>query len=263
MEVRTGAAVTRLHAAERRVEGVILEDGETLEARRVVASCDPKQLFLGLMPRELRPRALEHAASAYRARGTAARVDLALSGYPDFTSRPGETHAAIRIGETFDELERASDAAKYGEISERPMLEVHVPTLTGDGLAPAGHHVFSILVHFAPYHLARGWTEAARDELLQKTVDRLAEHAPGVRDKIVGQRVLTPLDLEKRYGVTGGHMHHGEHAPDQLLVRPFAACRRYATPFEGLFLAGSGTHPGGGMTCAPGALAADVILDGT
>lgn len=260
VEIRTGAAVARLEGDTQRITGVTLDDGEAMEADVVAAAVDPKTLFLRLLPRELRSRRLEHEASIYRARGAAAKVHLALSGYPEFPSRPGELAPTIRIGETLDDLERASDAVKYREMSERPILDIRVPTLETPGLAPDGHHVFSILVHFAAFDLDGGWTEARRQELFRRTVNRLAEYAPGVEDLIVGYEVVTPADLQDRYGASNGHLYHGEHAPDQVLVRPFSSCARYATPLDGLFLCGSGAHPGGGVTCGPGSLAADVIL---
>lgn len=260
VEIRTGAAVERLSGNGRGVSGVLMEDGESLDADVIAASCDPKHLFLELLPREQRTREIDHSATAYRARGTAAKVNLALSGYPEFSSRPDVQASQIRIGETYDDLEKASDAAKYGQISRRPILDIHVPTLDSPDLAPDGHHVFSIIVHFAPYELEGGWDADRKEELYRRTVDRLAEYAPAIEEMIVGHQVVSPMDLHQRYGVTHGHMHHGEHAPDQLLIRPFGACARYATPFPGLFLAGSGSHPGGGLTCAPGALAADVML---
>lgn len=261
-EIRTGTVVVGLLGGDGRVTGVRLQDGETLEARSLVASCDPRQLFLHLLPRAMASRGLERGISGFRARGTAAKVHLALSGYPEFTGRPGLEVSAIRIGETLDALERAFDAVKYRRFSERPILDIQVPTVESPELAPPGHHVFSILVHFAPFELEAGWSDSARDELVGATLDRVAEHAPSIRELVVGHEVLTPPDLESRFGVSGGHLYHGEHALDQLLVRPTPECARYATPFEGLYLGGSGAHPGGGFTCAPGALAARTVLAG-
>jgi len=262
VEIRTGAAVDRVLGCVDRVSGVRLAGGEEIAAGTVVASCDPKHLFLDLVPPALLPRNLDHSMSIYRARGTAARVHLALSGSPTFASRPDERVASVRIGETLEDFERAFDAVKYRQFSQRPVLDVQIPTLDSPELAPEGHHVFSIAVHFAPFEYEGGWNDEAREELYSRVLSRLDEAAPGVRELIVGSEVLTPEDLAARYGVTGGHLHHGEHALDQLLVRPAPECARYATPFEGLFLAGSGAHPGGGLTCAPGGLAAKRILAG-
>ena len=259
-EIRTGAEVEALRVDGDAVAGVRLSGGEEIGAARVAASCDPKQLFLRLVPPPARSRRLTADVASFRARGAVARVDLALSGYPGFTGRDSEVFEAIRVGETLDELERAADAVKYRRLAERPMLEVRVPTIETPGLAPPGHHVFSLLVGFAPHDLDGGWDDAARRALVDRTLDRLAEHAPDTRRLLVGHRVLTPVDLERRYGLTGGHLFHGEHALDQLLVRPVPDCARYETPIEGLILCGSGSHPGGGLTCAPGALATKAIV---
>ncbi len=260
VEIRTDARVAGLVGEAGRISGVQLAGGETVQARTVVASCDPKHLFFELLPPGLISRGLEHSISVFRSRGTAAKVHLALSGYPAFACRPDVRTASIRIGETLEELERAFDPIKYRKFSDLPILEVQVPTVESTDLAPEGHHVFSILVHFVPFELEGGWSDEARSNLYSRVLARLEEYAPGVSELVVGHEVLTPQDLERRYGVTGGHLHHGEHALDQLLVRPTPECTRYSTPFEGLFLCGSGAHPGGGLTCAPGGLAARRIL---
>lgn len=260
IEIRTGCEVEAIVMSGGAAAGVRLAGGEEIAARRVAASCDPKQVFLRLVPPPARSRGLTEDVLAYRAHGSSAKVDLALSGYPDFEGRPGERFESIRIGETLEELERSADAVKYRRFSERPLLEIRVPTIAAPELAPAGHHVFSILVHFAAHEIDGGWSGGARDALGRVVVDRLNEAAPGVRDLVVGQRVLTPVDLEERFGLTGGHLYHGEHALDQLLVRPVPGCARYETPVKGLFLCGSGSHPGGGLSCAPGTLAAKTIL---
>ena len=259
VEVRAGAAVERLLGESGRITGVRLRGGEEITAGAVAASCDPKHLFLDLVPPAMMPRSFERAATAYRARGTAAKVHLALAAYPDLPCRPGAQPAAIRIGEDLETLEHAFDAVKYRRFSERPILDVRVPTLESPDLAPEGHHVFSVLVHYVPYDLEGGWTDAQRENLLHRVLARLRLYLPGIQDAILGHELLTPVDLETRYGVTGGHLHHGEQALDQRLVRPFLGCARYATPFPGLYLCGSGAHPGGGLTCVPGALAAREI----
>ena len=171
---------------------------------------------------------------------------------------------AVRIGGgDLDALERAFDAVKYGRLSEPPHLDLRIPTVSSPELAPPGHHVVSILVSFAPYELAGGWTEERREALGEAVVAALEVHAPGVRERLVAREVLAPPDLEERYGTTGGHLHHGEHALDQLFtLRPAPFAARYATPVPGLFLAGSGSHPGGGVTGLPGWLAAGTILAG-
>ncbi len=260
VEIRCGEAVSQVSVEDGRVSGVTLDGDRRLFARVVAASCDPRHLFLDLVPGA--QLALEAASNvaAFRARGTVARVDLALSGYPEFTCRPGVRPQRIWTGERLDDLERAFDPVKYRRFSSRPVLDIAVPTVESPNLAPPDHHVFSILVHCAPHDLEGGWNEASKEELHRTVVETLSEYAPGVDDVIVGRRVLSPLDIAATYGVTGGHLFHGEHAIDQLAVRPTPECAGYRTPLRGLFLCGSGSHPGGGVTCAPGALAARVIL---
>ncbi len=182
VEIRAGAAVEALLADSGRITGVRLRGGEEITAGSVAAACDPKHLFLDLAPPAMMPRSLEHAASTYRARGTAAKVHLALSAYPELTCRPGEQPAAIRIGEDLETLERAFDAVKYRRLSERPILDVRVPTIESPDLAPEGHHVFSVLVHFVPYELDGGWNDARREELLRRVIARLAEYVPDIEE---------------------------------------------------------------------------------
>lgn len=258
-EIRTSAPVTEIRVASGRVSGVTLEGGEVLDAGVVAASCDPKTTLLSLLPRGgLSPKA-ERRVATFRTRGTTAAVSLALSRPPAFSGR-GPDVAFAHTGRSLDDMERAFDAVKYGRASETPLLDVHVPTVTTPDLAPAGHAVVTILVHFAPFASREGWTDAARDALGDRVVNALAGFVPGLVESIVAREVLTPDDLRLRYGLTEGHVHHGEHALDQLLVRPSPECARYATPVEGLYLCGSGSHPGGGVTCAPGTLAAGIIL---
>ncbi|MCB0375864.1 MAG: NAD(P)/FAD-dependent oxidoreductase, partial [Sinomicrobium sp.] len=202
--------------------------------------------------------ALENSVRHYRARGTTAKVNLAVDKVPQFNGAEGVVEFA-RTGNSFDEMERAFDAVKYRRFSEEPVLDIHIPSMEDPSLAPPGHAVLSILVHFAPHHFDEGWSDETKDRLL-KTVTRTLEHyTPGITDSIVGYEVLSPVDLETRYGLTNGHIFHGEHAVDQLVIRPFLSCMRYKTPVGGLYLCGGGAHPGGGITCMPGYLAAGVI----
>lgn len=159
-----------------------------------------------------------------------------------------------------DEIERAFDAIKYGEVPQSPVLDVHVPTVARPALAPKGHAVVSALVYYVPYERKGGWDGVARQRLGDRVVEILGRHDAGLPGSVVGREVLVPRDLEERYGLHGGHLHHGEHALDQLLVRPTPECVHYGTPIQGLWLCGSGSHPGGGLTCAPGELAARAIL---
>ena len=260
VEIRVDTAVLEVGVENGRVTGVVLEDGETVRTQVIAASCHPRHLFLDLVAAPHLAVEFEQNIINYRSRGTCAKVHLALSGYPDFPSHPNFKAARILIGESLDELERAFDPVKYGEMSERPVLEIFAPTVTNPALAPPGHHVFSILVHYVPFELRGGWTGQTRQLLLDRVVSRIEDVAPGFTDLVVNAQVLTPSDLESEYGVSGGHLLHGEPAIDQLLQRPVPECAGYETPIEGLYLCGSGAHPGGGITCAPGALAAAKIL---
>jgi phytoene dehydrogenase-like protein len=259
VEIRTNTEVKELIVDGLTVKGVVLTDGTRLEAAKVAAACDPKQVFLKLVPPAKLPRHVETDIANVRARGTTAKVHLAVSRYPEWVNRPSLKVEYVRTGEHVDELEKAFDAVKYRGFSKAPVLDIYVPTLEAPELAPSGQHVVSILVSFAPHQLEGGWNDAQRAALYETTLATLEAYAPGIRSSIVGHEVLTPADLEARYNLTGGHLHHGEHAADQLLVRPTPACSRYETPFAGLYLCGSGSHPGGGITCAPGAFAARVI----
>lgn len=260
VEIKTGVGVSRITFKDGAVTGVVTDAGE-FPASVVVSSLDPKNTFFNLITPHDLPVTLEDQVRVVRMRGTSAKVNLALKGPLEFKGRPGESFEAIRTGESLDDLERAFDAVKYGRFSEKPHLDIRVPTIADNTLAPRDHHVVEILVHFAPYDLKGGWTEANKTALGDTVVDTLAAYAPKVKDLIVAREVITPKDLEDRYGLTGGHIHHGEHALDQLYTfRPVADCGQYATPLGGLFLCGSGSHPGGGITCGPGALAAKSVL---
>jgi len=263
VEIRTGCEVTRIRlGGDGRVEGVALEGGETIAAARLVATCDPKRALLDLLEPGALPIRIEEEFRRIRMRGTAAKIHLALSGPLELAARPGERFAAIRVGGGHvDDLERAFDAVKYRHRSTRPQLEIRVPTLADPSLAPAGHHVVSILAGYAPFELEGGWSGAARAALFDAVLAALAPHAPTLASRIVASQTLSPVDLAREYALTGGQLHHGEPALDQLLVmRPAPCAARYATPVPGLFLGGSGSHGGGGVNAAPGLLAAEALL---
>jgi phytoene dehydrogenase-like protein len=264
-EVRTGAEVRRICLAGSgggKVAGVTLASGETIDAPVVLSSADPKRTMLALLAPGSLPLKIEEEFLRVRSRGTAAKVHLALSGPLALRGNDGRLDEAIRIGGGHvDDLERAFDAIKYRQFSSRPYLEIHVPTVADPSLAPAGHHVVSILASFAPRDLGGGWTPEARERLGDAVLAVLEDHAPGVRERIVAREVLTPADLESRFALSGGHLHHGEIALDQLLVmRPSPSAARYRTSVPGLFLGGSGSHPGGGVRPTAGLLAAEAVL---
>jgi phytoene dehydrogenase-like protein len=267
-EIRTNARVAGIATSDEGVTGVVLENGETIDARSVMSSADPKQTLLGLVdPVRLLP-SFREKIQRLRARGTLAKVNLVLGRLPSFHGTAGRSVPAdtllsgrIHIGPTPDYLERAYDCWKYGEWSAAPWLEATIPTLTDSTLAPSGQHVMSIYAQWMPYQLrGRDWNRE-RDALGDLVVRTLADYAPDLPGAILAREVLTPLDLEQQYGLTGGHIFHVEHALDQLYaMRPVLGWAQHATPVRGLYLCGAGTHPGGGITGRPGANAARVVL---
>jgi phytoene dehydrogenase-like protein len=261
VEIRTGSPVVRIVVEEGAVRGVRLASGEEIAATTVAASCDPKQLFLELLPVDAVATRLAARMRGWRTRGTTAWILLALDCPPRFAGR-AEPVERLRLTGGLLGLERAFDAVKYRRESPQPALEIQLPTVADPTLAPPGCAVVSILVHFVPYDRDPGWDDLAREALAERVVSALEPHAPGLRSTILGRAVLDPARLAERYGLSGGQIHHGEHALDQLLVRPAPECVGYRTPIRGLWLCGAGSHPGGGLTCAPGFHAARAILGG-
>jgi phytoene dehydrogenase-like protein len=263
-EIRPDSSVARVDIIGGRAVGVTLESGEQLRAKAVVSNADPRRTLLQLVdPIELSPSFLERIRS-YRSIGRVAKINLALSGLPQFTGADGRALAGrIQIGPTTDYLERAFDASKYGSFSPRPYLDVAIPSLTDPSLAPSGAHVMSIAVSFAPFRLRDGDWAAAGPALADAVINALGEHAPGVDKLILQRQVITPADLESKFGLTGGHIFHGELALDQLFtMRPLLGWARYRTPIDGLYLCGAGTHPGYGVSGLSGLNASrEVIRD--
>ena len=263
--IRTGAAAERFLVKDGRVNGVVLEGGEEIEAGAVVSALDPQRTFLKMLDAaHLDPDDLRRVRN-YRQKGMASKVNLALAGVPAFSALRGARlaalHGRIHIGAGIDELERAFDDAKYGGVSKRPYLDITIPTLADPTLAPPDLHVMSVYVQYTPRTLAQGDWRARAPEVADVVLSTLEEYAPGIGNLVVGRQVVTPLDLEETYGILGGHPFHGEHALDQLfLTRPLLGWARYRAPLPGLYLCGAGTHPGGGVTGGPGANAAAEIL---
>ncbi len=255
-EIRTDAAVARVRlgaaastaAFGSHVQGVLLENGESIDAPLVAASCHPAVLFLSLLPPRSLPIRLAHAIEHFRSRGTTSQVLLSLQRPIRYLGHEDTDIERAQTGARLDDIEQAFDAIKYRKIAPRPVLEIQ--SLPG----PAA----SVLVHFTPHDLDRGWDASARERLGDRVVELLAEQTQGL--DVVARQVLAPPDLAARYAIPGGNVHHGEHALDQMLLRPAAGCVGARTPIRGLFLSGSGTHPGGGITCLPGVLAAQSIL---
>jgi phytoene dehydrogenase-like protein len=270
-EVRTGTGVASIEATDERAVRIVLTTGEEIPARAIVSGADPRTTFLKLIdPVSLDPTFLQKIQN-YRAVGVSAKINLALSGLPSFSGLAGEDNAAakeklsgrIHVGPDIDSLERAFDAAKYGDYSPQPYLDITIPSLLDPTLAPAGAQVMSVYVQYAPYQLRRGDWNSRREEFGDTVINALAEYAPGLKELIVARQVITPLDLEETYGLSGGHIHHGEMSLDQSFAfRPLIGWAQYRTPIKGLYLCGAGTHPGGGVTGQPGANAArEVIRD--
>jgi phytoene dehydrogenase-like protein len=258
----------RTHGADAAATGVVLASGEEIPARVVVSGVDPKRTLLGLVdPMHLAPELVRRAQNI-RTHGTLAKVNYAVSSLPRFSGiaglEPGEQTAAlsgrIRLNPEVDAIERAFDAAKYGAVSEDPWMELTIPSIADPSLAKPGQHVVSAYLQYAPYTLRGTTWDAERDRLGEIATRTIASYAPAFGESIVAQQVITPLDLERTYGLTGGHIFHGELALDQFFVtRPLLGWARYATPIRGLFLCGSGTHPGTGINGRSGALAAKEI----
>jgi len=260
-EIRTRTRVAQVLIDDERARGVVLEDGTGIAARVVVSGLDPKRTLLDLCdPVHLPPEFLWRLRN-YRAHGTVAKLNLALSALPTI---PGVDREAltgrVRIGPDIDYLERAFDHAKYGRFSTAPWIEFTIPSLLDRSLAPDGAHVLSAYVQFAPYHLRDTTWDAEATPLREAALAVLEQYAPGLDGLIVAGEIITPLDLERQWGFTGGHIFHGELALDQLLMmRPLLGAGHYRTPIEGLFLCSSGTHPGTGMTGGSGWVAAREI----
>ncbi len=261
-EIRPGTHVERILVHDGNVSGVVA-DGREVAASTVVSAADPRTTMLGLVdPADLMPDYVAMMKN-YRAYGTVAKVNLALASLPRFRGVPDTAMLTgrIHIGPDLDYLERAFDRAKYGEPPTDPWLDIRIPSISDSQIAPTGAHVASIYAHYAPYRLrSTPWSDS-RDGLLAAVVRTLEDYAPGISASIVAAQTITPLDLEREYGLAGGHIFHGELALDQLFtMRPLLGYARYTTPIRGLFLCSGGTHPGGFMTGASGRLAAREIL---
>ena len=263
-EIRTGAEVIEIQIENGAAQGVVLSTGEQIRGRAVVSNADPKRTLLKLTDPVLLSPTFTNRLQNYRMHGTVAKVNLALSALPSFTGLNGNEEALrgrIQIGPGIDYLERAFDESKYGNFSRAPYLEIAIPSLTDPSLAPEGKHVMSIYMQYAPYKLKTGTWEEQRVALGDTVVKTLAQYAPDLPDKILSHQIITPLDLEETYGMTGGHIFHGELALDQVFtMRPFLDWARYRTPIQNLYLCGSGTHPGIGLSGGSGANAAREIL---
>ncbi len=268
VELRTSAAVDGIIVKDGGAQGIVL-GGEAIAARTVVSSLDPQRTLLGLVDPVHLPPVFSRHAQNIRMRGTLAKVNYAVDTLPEFVDlrdRPQEERRAIlsgclRLATHIDAIERAFDAAKYGRLSDEPWIELTVPSIGDDSLAPAGTHVVSVYAQFAPFTLRDTAWDAERDRLGDLVTRTIEGYAPGFSASVLAREVITPLDLEQRCGLTGGHIFHGELALDQLLLaRPVLGWARYRTPLNGVYLCGAGTHPGLGLDGRSGLLAARQVL---
>jgi phytoene dehydrogenase-like protein len=265
-EIRSDSEVKEIRVKDGAATGAVLANGEEVSAKAVISNADPRRTLLELVdPTHLAPdfvMKLQH----YRMPGTVAKMNLALSALPKFAGLSGDVSSEalrgrLHIGPEIDYLEQAFDESKYGGFSKRPYLEVTIPSLVDPMLAPAGKHVMSIYMQYAPFKLKNGDWANQRDALGNTVVKTLGEYAPGIAELVIDGQIITPQDLEDTYGLTGGHIFHGELALDQFFtMRPLLDWAKYRTPIRKLYLCGSGTHPGAGLTGGSGANAAREIL---
>jgi phytoene dehydrogenase-like protein len=263
--IRTNAAVERILVRGGRARGVVLDGGEEIAAPVVASNLDPVATFRRLLDEKDLDGDFASAVRRFRIEGTSLKMNLALSGLPDFRALPGapgpQHRATMHICPSMDYVEHAWDDAKYGRPSARPLLEMTVPTMYDPSLAPPGKHIMGIFLQYAPYTLREANWDELREPFAERVLDVIEEYAPNIRSLIVDRQTLTPLDLERRFGLTGGNIFHGEMSLDQMFsMRPVAGWARYRTPVPGLYLCGSGAHPGGGVMGAPGYNAAREIL---
>jgi phytoene dehydrogenase-like protein len=265
-EIRCNASVSQVIVKNGQAVGVALESGEEIYARTIVSGLDPKLTFLNLVDSKELPSDLVQSIRNFKFRGSSGKVNLALDGLPNFTAMPDKLllQGVTDICPSTDYLERAYDDAKYGEFSQRPYLDIIIPSTIDPSLAPPGKHVMSIFVQYVPYKLNGGWNEQKREAFGDAVVNTLAEFAPNIKDLILHRQVLTPWDLERDFGLTEGNIFQGELTLDQLFfLRPAPGWAQYRTPIRNYYQCGSGTHPGGGITAGPGRLAAlEILKDG-
>lgn len=263
-EIRTGQAVAGVLIADGRAEGIQLASGEEVHSEVVLSSLDGRRTFFDLVGAHNLPLRFVRRVKNLRLKGSTAKVYLALDDLPRFKGVPpgGERLTGhILISPTLEYMRRAHNDAKYGRISKQPIMDILIPTLLNPDLAPEGKHILTARVQFAPYELDEGNWDQRSAELQARVIDLLSDYAPKLKEHILNARIHTPLDWEREYGLTEGAAYHGQMALDQLLfMRPVAGAGRYQTPIEGLFLCGAGSHPGGGVTGAPGHNAAREVI---
>jgi phytoene dehydrogenase-like protein len=270
-EIRTETSVTKIMVANGRTTGVVLENGDYILGNTVLSSVDPRLTFQRMVGEEHLPDDFVEDIRRYKFRGSSGKVNMALDSLPDFSALPGagpHLRGAISISPSVEYMERAYDDAKYGRYSTHPYIDIVIPSLTDPSVAPAGKHVMSCFVQYAPYDLCNpdgtpaNWDDH-REAFGDAVVNTIESHAPGFKEKILHRQVLTPLDIERTFGLSEGNIFQGELSLEQLFfLRPAPGWADYRTPIRNLYMCGSATHPGGGIMSAPGRNAAMVALKG-
>src|ERR687894_173948 len=255
-EIRTEAGVEKITLKQGRAVGVRLQNGDEIQADVISSSVDPRLTFFGLVGEEHLPEEFVEDIRRFKFRGSSGKVNLALDALPDFKSMPGagaHLRGAISISPSVEYMERAYDDAKYGRFSRRPYIDIVIPSLTDPSVAPPGKHVMSCFVQYAPYNLKEGTWDEQREEFGDTVINTIAEFAPNISELILHRQVLTPLDLEREFGLSEGNIFQGELTLEQLFfLRPAPGWAQYRTPIRNLWMCGSATHPGGGIMGASG-----------
>ena len=267
VEIRTDSAVEKILVSGGRAAGVKLQNGEEISARCVASNLDPHLTFERMLEPDHLPEAFRKAVSRIDYSSASMKINLAVSELPNFTCLPGndevgpQHRGTIHFGASTEYIERAYDDAKYGQPSEHPIVEMTIPTSVDRTIAPEGHHILSLFVQYAPYNLAEGNWDEVKEGFADRVVAEIARYAPNVPDSIVHRQVISPLDLERTFGLTGGNIFQGAMPLHQLFsMRPVPGWSDYRTPLSGLYLCGSAAHPGGGVMGACGKNAAEELL---
>src|SRR6476646_9202847 len=264
VEIRTQAPIAKILVKGNRAHGVVLQNGDEILGDVISSSVDPRLTFIKFLEESQLPGEFLEEVKRYKFRGSSGKVNIALDGLPDFKCLPGpgaHLRGAISISPSVEYMERAYDDAKYGNFSRRPYIDMVIPSLTDPSVAPPGKHVMSCFVQYAPYKLAKGTWDEQREAFGDNVIDTLSEYMPNLKKIIVGRQILTPLDLEREFGLTQGNIFQGELSLEQLFfLRPVPGWAYYRTPIANLYMCGSATHPGGGIMAAPGRIASQVIL---
>jgi phytoene dehydrogenase-like protein len=263
-EIRTEAPISRIILKNGQAKGVVLENGDEIYAEVISSSVDPRLTFMKMVGPEHLPTDFVDDIKRYKFRGSSGKVNMALDALPDFKCMPGpgpHLRGAVSISPSVEYMERAYDDAKYGRYSRRPYIDMVIPTLTDPSLAPPGKHVMSCFVQYAPYNLKEGTWDEQREAFGDTVIETIAEHAPNIKDIILHRQVLTPLDIERDFGLSEGNIFQGELTLEQLFfLRPAPGWAQYRSPIRNLYMCGSATHPGGGIMGASGRNAAMEIL---